>query len=223
MGTRSESRQLVPILPARSQGGDRPCYTEVFIASLRAVEVCVFLNLRELELRKVQFDEDFPAGEIDFDLNQVRQVGPLHAQGVAELLNNTLDEIRVRGHVRVEIEVPCDRCLEPVHFLIDRDFDLFYRPEPEDEDTPHDLEIDPGETEIGYYKGAGMELADVLREFVLLSLPMQLVCSAECAGICPKCGKNRNTAPCDCIEEPVNDRWSALRDWKQDNVRASKN
>ena len=70
----------------------------------------MFLNLRELELRKVQFDEDFPAGEIDFDLNQLRQIGPLHAKGMAELLNNTLGEIRVRGHVRVDLELPCDRC-----------------------------------------------------------------------------------------------------------------
>jgi uncharacterized protein len=183
----------------------------------------LFLNLRELEIRKVQFDEDFPAGEIDFDLNQLRQVGPLHATGVAELLNNTLGEIRVRGHLRMDIEVPCDRCLEPVKLPIDEDFDLFYRPAPEESETPHEVAIDPGETEIGYYEGIGMELADVLREHVLLSLPMQSICRDECAGICPKCGKNRNAGPCGCVDEPVNDRWSALRDWKNDGAKVTKN
>jgi uncharacterized protein len=91
----------------------------------------LFLDLRELELHKVRFDEDFPAGEIDFDLNQIKQVESLHVVGEAELLSNTLGEIRVRGHIRTEMEVACDRCLEPVRYPIDRDFDLFYRPVPE--------------------------------------------------------------------------------------------
>jgi uncharacterized protein len=182
----------------------------------------LFFNLRELELRKIQFDEDFPAGEIDFDSNQLRQVGPLHAVGVAELLNNTLGEIRVRGSVRVEIEMDCDRCLEPVRYQMDREFDLYYRPAPEPGDVPHEFAIDAGETEIGYYEGLGLDLADVLREFVLLSLPMRLVCREACAGICPTCGKNRNTGPCNCVEEQVNERWSALRDWKESSVKATK-
>lgn len=182
----------------------------------------MFLNLRELEIRKIQFEEDFPAGEIDFDSNQLRQIGPLHATGVAELLNNTLGEIRVRGHVKAKIEVACDRCLEPVQHPIDEDFDLFYRPAPEENETPHDLAIDPGETEIGYYEGMGMELSDVIREYVLLALPMQSICRDECAGICPKCGKNRNAVECGCVQEQVNDRWSALRNWKHEGVKATK-
>jgi uncharacterized protein len=135
----------------------------------------LFLNLRELEIRKVQFDEDFPAGEIDFDSNQLRQTGPLHVTGVAELLNNTLGEIRVRGHVKADMEVACDRCLEPVHFPIDSDFDLFYRPAEQETEAAHEIAIDPGETEIGFYEGIGMELSEVVREYVLLSLPMQLI------------------------------------------------
>jgi uncharacterized protein len=182
----------------------------------------LFLNLRELEIRKVQFDEDFPAGEIDFDSNQLRQIGPLRATGAAELLNNTLGEIRVRGHVNAEIEMACDRCLEPVQHSIDNDFDLFYRPAPEEGGVPHDLAIGPGEAEIGYYEGIGMELSDVIREYVLLTLPMQSICRDECAGICPKCGKNRNAGECGCVQEQVNDRWSALRNWKHDGVKATK-
>jgi uncharacterized protein len=181
----------------------------------------LFFNLRELELRKIQFDEDFPAGEIDFDSNQLRQVGSLHSEGVAELLNNTLGEIRVQGSVRVEIEVACDRCLEPVRHEVDREFDLYYRPTPEVEDVPHEIAISQGETEIGYYEGLGLDLADVLREFVLLSLPMRLVCREDCAGICPTCGKNRNTGSCECVNEQVNDRWSALRGWKQGSDKAT--
>mgnify|MGYP003346268385 CR=1 FL=1 len=61
-------------------------------------------------------------------------------------------------------------------------------------------------------EGAGMELEDILREQILLALPMQRVCSDVCKGICPVCGKNRNETGCDCRLETVDDRWGALRD-----------
>ncbi|HYP14629.1 MAG TPA: DUF177 domain-containing protein [Bryobacteraceae bacterium] len=173
----------------------------------------VFFNVRELELRKVPFEEEFPPGEIDFDPEFLRQVGTIRARGVAELLNNTLGEIRVRGTVSVDLEVACDRCLEPVRMPLDRDFDLFYRPAPTD-DLPHDLAIDAGESEIGFYEGLGIDSKEILREFILLSMPMQQICDESCRGICSRCGENLNTGSCDCVVEAVNDRWSALRDWK---------
>ena len=173
----------------------------------------MFLNIRELELRKVRFDEDFPPGEIEFDVN-IRQLGPLNAAGFAELLSNTLGEIRIRGHVKAELELPCDRCLEPVRYPIDQDFDLFYRPAPKAGNTPHEVAIDEGEAEIGFYEGLGLELSEVVREHILLSLPMQQVCEESCRGICPRCGQNRNNGDCSCTDQMVADRWAALRELK---------
>jgi uncharacterized protein len=172
----------------------------------------LFVSVQELELRKLPFDVDFPVGEID--LGGLRQVGPLHAEGQAELLSNTLGEMRITGRLRAEIETDCDRCLEPVRRPIDSDFELFYRPAP-DKDVPHELAIDEGEAEIGFYEGDGIELAEVFREYVLLALPMQQICKEECQGICPQCGLNRNIGGrCQCEAKLVDDRWTALRDLK---------
>ena len=85
---------------------------------------------------------------------------------------------------------------------------MYYRPAsdmPEEEE----VKIDAGEAEIGFYED-GLELEDILREQVLLALPMQRVCSEACKGICPDCGKNRNETACDCKPD-VDDRWGALR------------
>ena len=171
----------------------------------------MFLSIQELEVRKIRFDTDFPAGEIDFSAEGFRQSGNLHAEGEAELLNDTLGEVRMRGHMHVDLEVQCDRCLEPMPYSVGGPFDLFYRPTPKGP-LPHDVSIDEGESQIGFYEGGGMELEDVLREHVLLSLPMHQICRDDCAGICPRCGVNRNTVSCDCAEEIVDDRWAALRD-----------
>jgi uncharacterized protein len=111
--------------------------------------------------------------------------------------------------------MPCDRCLDTAKRVIEGPFDLFYRPAPK---APllHDVAIDEGEAQIGFYEGGGMELAEILREHILLSLPMHLVCREDCSGICPQCGQNRNVAVCGCKQTQVDDRWAALRELRSD-------
>ena len=87
----------------------------------------MFINLQELELRSVRFKVDIPAGEIDFD-SKITQSSVLHAEGVAELINHSLGEIRVQGDLEVSTEAPCDRCLEAVSLPIRNHFDLVYMP-----------------------------------------------------------------------------------------------
>ena len=172
----------------------------------------MFISVKELELKKVRFEVAFPPGEIDFqdDGDRLSQASPLEAEGSAELLPHTLGEIRVRGHLAVTLQCDCNRCLEPARFPIDSSFDLFYRPTASGAGD-EEVEIDEGEAEIAFYEGAGIELKDILREHVLLNMPMQRVCRDNCLGICPVCGQNRNLINCGCEAKLVDDRWSALK------------
>jgi uncharacterized protein len=169
----------------------------------------MFLSLRELVLRKLRFEETYSPGAIPFFDDKLRQITPMQVSGVAELLPDTKGEIRVRGHMEVCMEAECDRCLEPASFPIDVDFDLYYEPAASLRGE-EDAEIDAGASEIGFYVGEGLELEDILREQVLLALPMQRICSQECKGICPICGQNRNFVTCNCRYQQVDDRWAAL-------------
>jgi len=171
----------------------------------------MFLSIQEMEVRKVRFDETFEPGQIDFADDQVTQAGPLHVQGVAELLANTEGEVRIRGDLSVAMRADCDRCLAEARFPLEAKLDLFYRPM-FNIAREEEIEIDEGEAEIGFYEGEGIELEDILREQILLLLPMQKVCREECKGICPICGKNRNESACDCKPATADDRWQALRD-----------
>jgi uncharacterized protein len=170
----------------------------------------MFLSIKEMEVRKIRFDETFAPGELDFQDDEIRQAGPLHARGIAELLANTDGEIRIQGKVEVRMEAECDRCLGRAELPLDSSFDLFYRPMSyiaRDEE----VEIDEGEAELGFYEDGGIELEDILREQILLLLPMQRICKEDCKGICPSCGQNRNEKPCDCADEHAGNRWAALR------------
>ena len=171
----------------------------------------MFLSIKEMEVRKVRFAETFESGEIDFQGSDVEQAGPLRVEGVAELLPNTDGEVRIRGKLSVRMKSLCDRCLGEAEMPLETDLDLFYRPMFHIARS-EEVEIDEGEAEIGFYEREGMELEDVLREQILLLLPMQRVCRDDCKGICPLCGKNRNETACQCKAVPADDRWKALRD-----------
>jgi uncharacterized protein len=67
---------------------------------------------------------------------------------------------------------------------------------------------------MGFYEGDGLELKDVFREYVLLTLPLQRVCREDCKGLCPVCGHSRNQSECQCQAGKVDDRWAALKGLK---------
>jgi DUF177 domain-containing protein len=172
----------------------------------------VFFHLRDLDLRSKDFDVEIAKGVIEFPDLKVRQASPLRAAGKAELVMESLGEIRISGHVTVEMEADCDRCLEPARFPIDEDFSLEYRPLADG--YGDEKQIGADEAQIGFYEGDGVELNDVLSEFVLLTLPMQRVCSESCKGFCPKCGQNRNHVECTCQADVRDERWAALKELK---------
>jgi len=178
---------------------------------------------------------ELPAGTIEFLDPKLKQGGPLQATGQAELVMGSLGEIRVTGRVRVRLQSECDRCLEAAEFPVDSSFELYYRPvadgylgvnannaarrghRPEKGSAARavrleEKSLDAGEAEMGFYEGDGLELNDVLREFVLLALPMQRLCDENCKGICPACGQNRNQNECRCQIEAGDDRWAALKE-----------
>jgi uncharacterized protein len=170
----------------------------------------MLLSIQKLEIKKIRFDETYPPGKLDWSESGIRQTTPLHAVGEAELLEETEGEVRVKGKVTVSAEADCDRCLGLAQFAIEASFDLFYKPNSSVEQAD-EIALNEGEAEIGFYRGAGIELEELLQEQVLLQLPMHKLCSEACRGICPVCGKNRNESGCECRETPGDERWSGLK------------
>jgi uncharacterized protein len=123
--------------------------------------------------------------------------------------------VRVRGKLIVHTEAPCDRCLDTAAFPLEDQFDLRYYPADQFGDEGGEKAIDDESSDVAYYEGNRLDLNEILREVVLLALPMQLVCSETCKGICPTCGQNRNVQDCRCEVPAVDDRWSQLK-----NLRA---
>ncbi len=152
------------------------------------------ITLEELELHRIVVSKTYAPGALDYRGAEFRQTAPLVVSAMAELVGS---EIRVHGHLGTRLEATCDRCLGPVTLPVERDFDLFYRPM-QTIAREEEVEIPADELDVGFFSGDGIELADVLTEQVILSVPMKVVCRADCLGLCPTCGANRNVAPCHC-------------------------
>jgi uncharacterized protein len=171
-------------------------------------------KVSELEKEPIEFDLKLAAGAVDFG-TEATQDGLLWTAGRAEVLHehrgpkDIVADIRLKGSFAGKFEVPCARCVEPVKIPLTAEFDLLFRPVGADADAP-ERSITAPETEIGYYQGDSLLLEDVLREQVLLSLPVRTLCKPDCKGLCPRCGKNRNLEACSCDEAPSDARWEAL-------------
>jgi uncharacterized protein len=74
------------------------------------------------------------------------------------------------------------------------------------------------ETELSeFIKDLVVDLSGLVREAVVLALPAQVVCSADCMGLCPLCGQDLNQGRCDCSAPETDERWSRLKDLKFDD------
>jgi uncharacterized protein len=179
----------------------------------------MLIEIRELETHPVDFKEQLGPGVIDF-IPDVRQTSDLRAAGRAQLVSeqdgkhHVINDILVAGELATEVEMACARCLEPIVEKVARKFDLLYRPIGTDAGK-EEMSVTTAEAEVGYYQGEGLLLEDVLREQVLLALPLKAICREECRGLCPHCGSNLNQEQCSCAEPADDPRWSALKDIRE--------
>jgi uncharacterized protein len=176
----------------------------------------MFLDIKELELHPLDFEEEFQPDVIDLG-GEARQRTPLKTSGRAEVVeehhgkHEIIKDIRLRGRLSTGLELLCARCLEPVQQDVAREFELLYRPLGADAGRD-ELSVTAAEAEIGYYQGDGILLEDLLREQVLLALPLKVTCREACKGLCPHCGKNLNEEQCSCNVPMEDARWAALKD-----------
>ncbi len=172
----------------------------------------MFLDVHELALHKARIRKTYAPGTIDLHSADFRQIEPLEVRATAELLDG---QIRITGNLHTKLELICARCLDTVTEEISKDFDLFYRSMTSiAEEDEAQLNLD--ETDIGFFEGDGMFLADILAEQVNLALPMKVICRSDCRGLCPHCGVNLNNEECRCEKHPSDARMAPLARLKQD-------
>ena len=77
---------------------------------------------------------------------------------------------------------------------------------------PGSSSADADEDEVYQLEGDLLDLEPVVRDSVVLALPLQPVCDEDCQGLCAQCGADLNSAVCDCQSKEIDSRWEALKD-----------
>lgn len=133
-----------------------------------------------------------PAEWLEIEPSELLTItAPVHYALLAQAVSGG---VLVRGTIGTSLSGICGRCLNAVRRNVETSGVCLFYALPE---------------------GDELDITEDLRAEMLLELPMNLLCSDECKGLCPHCGKNLNDGACACRDDKEPDiRWKALDRWK---------
>lgn len=170
----------------------------------------MLLAVEELARGPVRLSRTYARGEIEAGDSGLEALGPIAVQLEARLVG---PEVRVHARLSGTIEAVCARCLTRLVQPVAEDASLVYYPASELAPA-QEVEIHAEDAEVGFFAGPGIEVEELLRERVLLALPMRALCREDCRGLCPQCGQNLNEAACTCPSAPSDERWRPLAEFR---------
>ncbi len=132
-------------------------------------------SVARLEKEPIELVGEEPAEFLEIEPSELLTVSaPVHYDLVVKAVSGGA---LVEGEIGTELTGVCGRCLTPVTREIANDRICLF------------LELGDADE---------IDISEELRSELLLELPMTLLCSEECRGLCPECGCNRNTTRCNC-------------------------
>jgi uncharacterized metal-binding protein YceD (DUF177 family) len=163
------------------------------------------VELRELGRRPgsmQELDRTLPAPEgWRLELIGVPEGAPVHLR---LRLESVMEGVLVSGDLEVPVQGQCARCLEPVEDTLELDVqELYAYPGSTTEATSE-------EDEVRLVEGERIDLEPMVRDTVVLALPIAPTCTEDCAGLCSGCGQRLDDLPADHSHELLDPRWAGL-------------
>ena len=166
----------------------------------------MIIDLASLGKNPKPIELAFAPGDIDLEEGTRLTVKAAFTGEISRDGNRT----RVRGCVVAQVESDCVRCLEPVGKDIDIEFnDVFV--DAVEEPKTDEIELGDDDLDESLITDGEIDVAEVVREQLILATTEIVYCSQDCKGLCPKCGGNRNLIDCKCEEKEIDPRWAALK------------
>ena len=128
------------------------------------------------------------------------------------MLEKSGKQLYVKADVRAGGMFSCDRCTSPFSLAVRSTFQMYYLWDHGNAELP-----DPAEVQVIPGGLPMIDLADDVRQTVVLAVPLKLLCKEECKGLCPRCGADLNKDSCICPPEALDARWETLRRFREEN------
>ncbi len=120
------------------------------------------------------------------------------------------NEVFIKGIVNGEIELQCSRCLKDYIMPIKTIFEITYHPI-EILNKEELVELKRDEMDVDFYREGQIDTEDIIRDQILLNIPMKPLCSENCKGLCPVCGSDLNEIKCGCEKKEIDPRFDILQ------------
>jgi uncharacterized protein len=166
----------------------------------------MLLDLTQIRTARQHIERSYPETAFETAADDFRVLGDVV---LAFDIDKQDSRYHLVGTVNAVLELSCSRCLEPMRWPVDAQFDLRYLPMSA---NTGDAEREISDEDFGtaFYEHETIDLGLLIREQFLLSLPMKPLCGLDCAGLCPECGANLNVARCGCEHRWVDPRMAVL-------------
>lgn len=135
------------------------------------------------------------------------------------------NKVLVTGKITSEAELVCSRCLNNFPYPVKINFNAEYVPqfkftgEEEHEPACPVGRLAKEELDVSFYQGDEINIEGLIKEHIILFVPMKPLCKSDCRGLCLKCGENLNEISCDCSFEDVDPRLEPLKKLKKNFQR----
>lgn len=154
-------------------------------------------------------DVALPEGELDLGTSDGTWEGPARVSAELRIARSGPDFL-ITGTFAGRVELVCGRCLERTEFRAEDTFNLFC-PVTAVTAPAEEHELADDELDVTYVEEGKVNTDQLLRESLLLSLPVQPLCREDCQGLCPRCGANQNQGPCGCAPVASDPRLQVLK------------
>lgn len=146
------------------------------------------------------FVVDHPVEGVDTALAHL-DTAPAHAALRAE---SVIEGILVTGRIEAKTKLECARCLKGFRGEVELEVcELFVAPGHESVDD-----------DAYRVSGTDIDLEPMVRDALVLALPLNPLCEEACGGLCVRCGRALVSGSCDCEQEELDPRWAALSQLK---------
>ena len=169
------------------------------------------IEVEELTATAKPFEHTYGPEEVELDEEGARLISAAAVRGDASRKG---ERVRLRGEIKTEVELLCGRCAAPARAPLSVEFDASFVPREVEAAKDENVELLAEDLGLGAYDGDAVELDELVREQVLLALPLRHLCREDCKGLCQRCGADLNAGDCSCEQGGTDPRWAALADLK---------
>ena len=150
------------------------------------------IDLATLQPGLSQVVVETEAGGLGFEPEQ--WAGAVRGVFDVEKLN---ERVSVRGRLEATARLECVRCLGAFDLPIVVPFEVYAERAGTGASRSEERELERDHY-MKFHDGRRLDLADEVREMLLLEIPMTPRCREDCRGLCPGCGADLNAGPCGC-------------------------